>query len=75
MAYKYKVGDHVKVRVVTNIWPEVESVKVEAEIKAQLNDFHGDPEYSGLVLDFPGELVNNFIFWESDIVETMEVIA
>lgn len=75
MAYKYKIGDRFSVRVVKNIWPEVESVTVEAEIKAQLNDFHGDPEYSGVVRDFPRELVNNFIFWESDIVETMEVVA
>jgi hypothetical protein len=70
MAYKYAVGDKVRVRVVTEIWPEVKDTIVETVITDQLVDLYDDPQYQGSVEN--PLVTNNFYFWESDVVETAE---
>lgn len=51
--FKYQVGDKVKVRVVTNLWPVVEDTIVEATITDQLIDLYDDPQYQGSVPHSP----------------------
>ena len=71
MYHKYNVGDKVKVRVLTSLWPVVEDTIVETTITDTLNDLYNDPQYQGTV---PNDLVkNNFYFWESDVMEVVNV--
>ena len=70
--FKYQVGDKVKVRVLTSLWPVVEDTIVEATVTDQLIDLYDDPQYQGSV---PHPLVtNNFYFWESDVVEVSAIV-
>jgi len=68
--YRYKVGDKVKVRMLTDLLPEVKHTIVEATVTGQLIDLYDDPQYQGSV---PHPLLtNNFYFWESDVLDDFE---
>ena len=68
--FKYKVGDKVKVRVLTDLFPEVKHTIVETTVTGQLIDLYDDPQYQGSV-SHP-LVTNNFYFWESDVLDDFE---